>query len=100
MKALRIIKIFFALTLMIGLPQVIWSTEILDMGHTILFTPLCYANAFLGTGLIFGFSGFRTSPSWIGNLDPTVQPRINQNWAILFITLVINLTVAGLCGTV
>ena len=98
-KVLKIFKIIISLCLMIGIPQVIISTEVLEMGHSILFTPLSYLNAFIGTGLIFSFGGFRTRPSHIGNIDSTTIPKINQNWAVLFITLIINLTVANLCGT-
>jgi hypothetical protein len=98
---MKIVKIILALILMIGFPQVIISAELLDMGHTLLFTPLSYFNAFVGTAILFGLSGFRDRPKYIGNIDNNyTKPYINQNWAVFFITLVINLTVSNLCGTV
>ena len=96
---MKAIKIFLSLILMIGIPQVIISAELLDMGHTLLFTPLSYFNAFVGTAILFGISGFADKPKYIGNIDNNqTMPHINQNWAIFFITLIINLTVSNLCG--
>lgn len=98
---MKIAKIILALVLMIGVPQVIISTELLDMGHSLLFTPLSYFNAFVGTALIFGWAGFKDRPKYIGNIDNNkTVPHINQNWAVFFITLIINLTVSNLCDTV
>ena len=98
---MKAIKIFLALILMIGIPQVLISTELLDMSHTLLFTPLSYFNAFVGTAILFGLSGFRDRPKYIGNIDGNyTKPYINQNWAVFFITLIINLTVSNLCGQI
>jgi len=98
---MKAIKIFLSLILMIGVPQVIISTELLDMSHTLLFTPLSYFNAFVGTAILFGLSGFRDRPKYIGNIDGNyTKPYINQNWAVFFITLIINLTVSNLCGQI
>ena len=94
-------KIILSLILMIGVPQVIISTELLDMGHSLLFTPLSYFNAFVGTALTFGLEGFKDRPKHIGNIDNNqTVPKINQNWIVFFITLIINLTVSNLCDTV
>ena len=96
---MKIVKIFLSLVLIIGFPQIIISTQLLDMGHTLLFTPLSYFNAFVGTAILFGLSGFRDRPKYIGNIDNNyTKPYINQNWAIFFISLIINLTVANLCN--
>jgi hypothetical protein len=98
---MKTVKTIIGLILMIGIPQVIISTELLDMGHSLLFTPLSYLNAYIGTALLFGREGFKDRPKHIGNMDNNqTKPVINQNWAVLFISLVINLTVSNLCDTV
>ena len=98
MSLFKIPRIFIAMLLMIGAPCPIISAELLDMGHAVWFTPICFVSAFIGVGMIFGFSEFLDKPKWIGNVDKTTMPHINQAWAVLFISLIINLTVANLCG--
>lgn len=96
---MKIVKILIALPLMIGIPIPIISTELLNNQHSILFAPLSIVFAFVGTALIYGISDFKQEPRCIGNLDKKIMPVINQNWMIFFITLIINLLVANLCGT-
>jgi hypothetical protein len=99
MKVIKIIKAFASMLLMIGTPCPIISAEFLDMGHAAWFTPICFVSAFTGTALIFGLSGFRDRPKYIGNVDGNyTKPYINQNWAVFFISLIFNLTMANLCG--
>lgn len=95
------LKISIALLLMIGFPNAMVSVYFLDMGHSVLLAPLSYVCAFIGTGLIYGFEDFTDQPKYIGNVDNNyTKPRINQNWIVFFICLIINLTVANLCGNV
>lgn len=97
-KIINVPKIFLAMLLLIGAPCPIISAELLDMGHAIWFTPICFVSAFIGTSIIFGASSFRDRPMNIGNVDQTIRPKINQTWAVFFISLVFNLTAANLCG--
>lgn len=96
---MKILKILIALPLMIGMPMPIISTELMDNQHSILFAPMSILFAFIGTSLIYGTSGFKQQPKYIGNIDSKVMPVINQTWMIFFITLIINLLIANLCGT-
>jgi hypothetical protein len=52
----------------------------------------CLLAAFIGSGLIFGFSGYRVGPKKIGNADAV--PQINQVWIMFFIGAVANLLFA------
>jgi len=98
---MKVVKIFLSLAFMVGLPQVIISSELLDYGHSLLFTPLSFLNAFIGTALTYGTVGFKTAPKGIGNIDNNkTVPQINQTWAMFFISLIANLTVSNLCNTV
>ena len=54
----------------------------------------CLLAAFIGSGLIFGFGGYRVAPKRIGNADET--PQINQVWMFFFIGAVANLLFATL----
>jgi hypothetical protein len=95
---MKVVKIFLALALIMGFPIIGISAEFFDMGHSVIFTPVCYIDAFVGVGLIFGFADYKQRPKWIGNVSPRTDPSINQNWIVFFISLIINLTVANLCG--
>jgi len=95
---MKIIKIIISLFLMIGVISPILSVFIYNNEHRVIFTPISILSAFIGTGLMFGFKGFKTEPKYIGNLDETTQPVINQTWMVFFIALVWNLLMANLCG--
>lgn len=95
---MKIVKIFIAMLLMIGTPCPIISAELLQMEHRVWFTPICFVSAFIGVALIFGVKSFKDRPKWIGNIDDTTMPHINQAWAVFFISLIFNLTMANLCG--
>ena len=97
-KILKVPKIFLAMLLMIGAPCPIISAELLDMGHAVWFTPICFVSAFGGVALIFGVESFKKWPKFIGNVDNVTKPDINQTWAVFFISLIFNLTLANLCG--
>lgn len=45
--------------------------------------------AFIGSGLIFGFKGYKVNPKKIGNSES--MPQINQVWMFFFIGAVANL---------
>lgn len=99
MKALNAIKTIISLFLMVGALCPILSVSFFDEGHSVLFAPISVLSAFIGTGLTFGFTNYRTLPKHIGNLDEDgVIPKINQTWMVFFITLAINLFFANLCG--
>lgn len=53
---------------------------------------VCLLASFIGSGLIFGFDGYRVNPKKIGNADAT--PQINQVWMMFFIGAVANLLFA------
>jgi hypothetical protein len=55
---------------------------------------VCLLCAFIGSGLIFGFGGYRVGPRDIGNAG--VMPKINQTWMFFFIGAVANLLWATL----
>lgn len=50
--------------------------------------------AFIGSGLLFGFEGYKVNPRRIGNADE--MPIINQSWMFFFIGAVANLLWATL----
>jgi hypothetical protein len=54
----------------------------------------CLLAAFIGSGLIYGFQGYKVNPRRIGNADAT--PQINQVWMMFFIGAVANLLWATL----
>lgn len=84
---------------MIGAVCPILSVYLYESEHRVIFTPIAVLSAFIGTGLMFGFSNFRTKPKHIGNFDKdNIKPDINQTWMMFFITLIINLLFANLCG--
>jgi len=95
---MKYLRIFIAMTLMIGFPCPIISAEYLDMEHSVLFAPLSIISAFIGTGLIFGFKTFKQRPMHIGNVGDNTMPIINQTWAVFFISLICNLLAANLTG--
>jgi hypothetical protein len=50
--------------------------------------------SFIGSGLLFGFQGYKVNPRRIGNADE--MPVINQTWMFFFIGAVANLLWATL----
>jgi hypothetical protein len=50
--------------------------------------------AFIGSGLLYGFQGYKVNPRRIGNADE--MPVINQTWMFFFIGAVANLLWATL----
>jgi hypothetical protein len=92
------LKIFASLLLMIGFPIAVLSVFAFDGEHSVWFIPVAFICAFTGTALVFGLSGFKNKPKYIGNINDGTLPEINQNWAVFFITLIINLLIANLCG--
>jgi hypothetical protein len=94
---MRIVKIFLSLILIVGMVCPILSAEVFDMEHRVIFAPISVLCAFFGTGILLGFSGFKTRPKGIGNFDNS-DTEINQTWAVFFIALIINLLFANLCG--
>ena len=95
---MKIVKIFIAMLLMIGAPCPIISAEFLEMQHSVAFAPLSLISAFIGVGLIFGFETYKDKPKYIGNVDKTTMPHINQTWAVFFISAICNLLMANLTG--
>jgi hypothetical protein len=54
----------------------------------------CLLASFIGSGLIFGFSGYAVGPKAISNAEK--MPVINQVWMMFFIGAVANLIWATL----
>jgi len=50
--------------------------------------------AFIGSGLIYGFEGYKVNPKKIGNAES--MPVINQVWMMFFIGAIANLLWATL----
>lgn len=96
---MKIIKILLALPLFIGIPIPIISVSFYNNEHSVVFTAIAFACAFIATAMVYGISDFRHEPKFIGNIDKITMPVINQNWMVFFISLIINLIVANLCGT-
>jgi hypothetical protein len=96
-------KVFILIALMfiLGFPNLILFLTVFQHTHSVWLVFTSFGSAFIGTGIIYGFSDFSDEPRFIGNIDNNyTKPRINQNWAIFFISLVINLTVANFCDNV
>jgi hypothetical protein len=88
MKQLKwLIGAFFA----IGMPFPVLLT---DHPHQWWFAFVALASAFIGAGIMCGFSGYKIGPKKIGN--DNVMPVINQVWMMFFIAAVINLFWANL----
>jgi hypothetical protein len=88
MKQLKwLIGAFFA----IGMPFPVLLT---DHPHQWWFAFVALANAFIGAGIMCGFSGYKVGPKKIGN--DGVMPVINQVWMMFFIAAVANLFWANL----
>lgn len=75
----------------IGMPFPVLLT---DHPHQWWFAFVALASAFIGAGIMCGFSGYAVGPKKIGN--DGVMPVINQTWMMFFIAAVINLFWANL----
>lgn len=94
---MKILLKIVALFLVVGVTSPISSYLLFNGSHDILLTPIAILSALLGSGILFGFSGYRSNPRSIGNFDN--EPiRINQTWMVFFIALSCNLLAANLCG--
>jgi hypothetical protein len=78
-----LIGIFF----MIGMPFPLLVPDT----HKWYFGFLSLLFAFIGSGLTYGFSNYRTHPRDFGDLNGKYQPKINQVWMMFFVSSVINL---------
>lgn len=88
------------MALMIGFPCPIISVTWFENEHSVLFAPLSILSAFIGTGLIFEFKTFKQRPMYIGNVGGETMPKINQTWAVFFISCICNLLMANLTGII
>ena len=99
MNLLKTITVIISLFLMVRALCPVISVSFFESEHRVILTPIAILSAFVGTGLMFGFSNYRTRPKHIGNFDKdNIKPDINQTWMVFFITLIINLFFANLCG--
>lgn len=89
-KTMKVVKNLFGMALLIGFINPIFFTDNQQwfQGFAGLLA------SFVGSGLIFGFSGYAVGPKKIGNADAT--PVINQVWMMFFIGAVANLLFATL----
>lgn len=84
MKQIKsLIGIFF----MIGMPFPLFFPDV----HEWYFGFIGLLSAFIGSGITFGFSNYRTHPRYIGNSDSDIHPKINQVWMMFFVSAVVNL---------
>ena len=87
---MKVIKNLIGMALLVGLinPFVFTNHQQWYQGF------VCLLASFIGSGLIFGFDGYRVAPKKIGNADE--KPIINQVWMMFFIGAVANLLFATL----
>jgi hypothetical protein len=78
---------------MIGLPFPIVLT---DYPHQWWFAFVALANAFIGSGIVFGFKNYAIELKYFGDMEGKYDPKINQVWMGFFIAAVINLFWANL----
>jgi hypothetical protein len=84
MKQLKwLIGMFF----MIGMPFPVFVPDT----HQWYFGFIGLLSAFIGSGITYGFSGYRTNPKYFGSLDGKTEPIINQVWMMFFVSAVVNL---------
>jgi hypothetical protein len=88
---MKVIKNLVGMFFMIGMPFPIFFPDT----HYWYFGFVGLLSAFIGSGITFGFSGYRTHPKHIGNFDNEIQPKINQVWMMFFISAVVNLLFAS-----
>jgi hypothetical protein len=85
---MEVLKKLFGMALLVGFINPIFFTD-----HQQWYQGFaCLLAAFIGSGLIFGFGGYRVGPKAIGNAEKT--PQINQVWMMFFIGAVANLLFA------
>jgi hypothetical protein len=83
------VKWLIGAAFMVGMPFPILLT---DYPHQWWFAFVALASAFIGSGIIFGFSKYKTLIQHFGDLSDTpLNPKINQVWLGFFISAVINL---------
>ena len=87
---MKVIKNLLGMALLVGFVNPIAFTNHQQWYQGVV----CLLAAFIGSGLIFGFEGYRVGPKAIGNADKT--PVINQVWMMFFIGAVANLLWATL----
>ena len=87
---MKVIKNLFGMALLVGFVNPIAFTN-----HQHWYQGFAGLLAsFIGSGLIYGFGGYRVNPRKIGNADK--MPIINQVWMMFFIGAVANLLWATL----
>jgi hypothetical protein len=85
---MEVLKKLLGMALLVGLINPIFFTDYQQWYQGFA----CLLAAFIGSGLIFGFKGYRVGPKKIGNAGET--PVINQVWIMFFIGAVANLLFA------
>jgi hypothetical protein len=85
---MKVIKNLIGMALLVGFINPIFFTDHQQWYQGIV----CLLASFIGSGLIFGFSGYTVGPKAIGNADK--MPVINQVWMMFFIGAVANLLFA------
>lgn len=85
MKQLKwLIGMFF----MIGMPFPLFFPDT----HQWYFGFIGLLSAFIGSGITYGFGGYRTHPKHFGDLNENPKPPvINQVWMMFFVSAVVNL---------
>ena len=85
---MKVLKNLLGMALLVGLinPFVFTNHQQWYQGF------VCLLASFIGSGLLYGFKGYKVNPKKIGNVDAT--PQINQVWMMFFIGAVVNLLFA------
>jgi hypothetical protein len=87
---MKVIKKLFGMALLVGFINPIFFA---DNQHWYQGFAGLLAS-FIGSGLLYGFGGYRVGPKKIGNAES--MPQINQVWMMFFIGAVANLLWATL----
>lgn len=91
---MKIVKWFIGAAFMIGIPFPVLLT---DHPHRWWFAFVALADAFIGSGIVFGFKNYKTELHYFGDTSENPRnPEINQVWMGFFIAAVINLFWANL----
>jgi hypothetical protein len=89
---MKVIKNLVGMFFMIGMPFPLLFPDT----HQWYFGFIGLLSAFIGSGITFGFDGYRTNPKHFGSTDGKTEPKINQVWMMFFVAAVVNLFWASL----
>jgi hypothetical protein len=91
---MKTIKWLIGAFFFIGMPFPVIFT---NQPHNWWYAFVGMASAFIGSGIIFGFSNYKDRPYHFGDLSENpIKPKINQVWMGFFISCIVNLFFANM----